>query len=83
MRDWVLVGRDYARLHLAATSLGFAMHPMSQALQEYAEMDDARRRLPAMLGTAAGRRVQMLARLGRSSYRFKSPRRPVQSMIVG
>jgi len=32
------VGRAYARLNLKTTALGVAMHPMSQVLQEYAEM---------------------------------------------
>jgi hypothetical protein len=82
MRDWVLVGRDYARLQLAVTSLGLAMHPMSQALQEYAEMADLRTRLGAELRTHPGQTVQMLARLGRSSYAYKSPRRPIAAMII-
>jgi hypothetical protein len=82
IRDWILLGRDYARLHLAATSLDFAMHPMSQALQEYAEMADLHRRVGTELGVPPDRTVQMLARLGRSSYSYRSPRRPVHSMVI-
>jgi hypothetical protein len=55
---------------------------MSQALQEYEEMADLHRRVGTELGVPPDRTVQMLARLGRSSYSYRSPRRPVQSMVI-
>ncbi|UUX94202.1 Acg family FMN-binding oxidoreductase [Aquabacterium sp. J223] len=36
--DAVAAGRAYVRLQLQATALGVAVHPMSQALQEFPEM---------------------------------------------
>ena len=63
-------GRAYVRLQLQATALGLGMHPMSQALQEFAEMEPhhaAAHRL--LLGRASPRdaaepTVQMLCRIG-------------------
>lgn len=63
-------GRAYVRLQLQATALGLGMHPMSQALQEFAEMAPhhaAAHRL--LLGRASPRdaaepTVQMLCRIG-------------------
>lgn len=51
-------GRLYAH-----AALGLAMHPLSQALQEYAEMAPAFARVHALLA-APGERLQMLARIG-------------------
>ena len=36
--DQIMAGRDWMRIHLAVTSTGVALHPISQALQEYLEM---------------------------------------------
>jgi hypothetical protein len=36
----IAVGRAYARLNLAATAAGLAIHPWSMPLQEYPEMAD-------------------------------------------
>jgi hypothetical protein len=57
-------GRQWLRLNLAATGLGLALHPVSQALQEYPAMAprlDAMRRLLSVEGPAT---VQMLGRIG-------------------
>jgi len=75
-------GHLYARANLRATSLGLAMHPMSQALQEYREMTplfDAVRRL---LGVRDGACLQMLARLGHAADVSPAPRWPVERHIV-
>ena len=37
-------GRAYVRVNLQATASGVAMHPLSQVLQEYPEMNDLQRR---------------------------------------
>ena len=79
--DWVRAGREYARLQLAATSLGLVMQPISQALQEYPEMKEIRERCDQLAGVSGARRIQMIARLGRSDYRYFSPRRALKSMI--
>lgn len=36
--DQIMIGSLYNRINLTASSLGVAMHPMSQVLQEYADM---------------------------------------------
>lgn len=79
--DWVQVGRDYARLHLAAVKNGFAMHPMSQILQEFQEMNMLRTEFEKDFGVAGGEKIQMLVRLGRSDYRYFSPRRKYQDFL--
>ena len=58
-------GRAYVRLNLAATSLGLAMHPNEQALQEFPEVAGPYRAIHALLDAPAPRfTVQMLARVG-------------------
>ncbi|MBL8019082.1 MAG: hypothetical protein JNM27_05420 [Leptospirales bacterium] len=81
-RDWVCCGRDYVRFQLAATGAGLKMHPLSQCLQEFAEMKDLRERLAAMLGQKGTEKIQMIARLGRSDYRYFTPRRSVKEMMA-
>jgi hypothetical protein len=72
------VGRAYARLNLRATALGIAMHPMSQALQEYAEMSAIKADTEKAVGLAPDARLQMLARIGYASLVPPSPRRGLQ-----
>ena len=40
VKDWVLCGRDYARMQLAAQSMGLVMRPTSQLMQEFDAMAD-------------------------------------------
>lgn len=68
-------GRAYARLNLAATRAGFAMHPWSQALQEYPEMAALHARAEDMLQAPGEARVQMLVRVGYAPSVSPSPRR--------
>jgi hypothetical protein len=68
-------GRAYARLNLRATSLGIAMHPMSQALQEYAEMATIKAEAERVVGMAPDKCLQMLARIGYGGKVPPSPRR--------
>ena len=74
-------GAAYVRANLTATDLGVAMHPVSQALQEYAEMESAYGKLHAMLDISAPSRIQMLARLGYGPQIPPSPRWPAESRI--
>jgi Nitroreductase family len=60
----LLAGMAYARMNLAATAAGLAMHPWSQALQEYEEMAELYAEAKTLLGAGAGDTVQMLARVG-------------------
>lgn len=73
-------GRDWMRLNLATTSLGLALHPVSQALQEYPEMADAYARAHALLAPEGGT-VQMLGRLGHGPAVPPSPRWPLEARL--
>lgn len=75
-------GRLYARANLGATSLGLAMHPMSQALQEYSEMAPLFAGMRQTLGVRDGACLQMLARLGHAPDVDPAPRWPVERHIV-
>jgi hypothetical protein len=76
------VGRAYARLNLKATALGVAMHPMSQVLQEYAEMQALQQGVLAMLGIPKEHTMQMLMRLGYVEQPDPSPRRDLQDLLL-
>jgi hypothetical protein len=73
-------GRAYARLTLAATNAGLALHPWSQALEEYAEMADLYAEMRDYLG-AGDEKVQMLVRVGYAEQTPPSARRDVQAII--
>ena len=58
-------GRAYARVALAGTAAGLAMHPNEQALQEYPQMAAPYQTVHRLLDAPAPRfTVQMLARVG-------------------
>ena len=58
-------GRAYARVALAGTAAGLAMHPNEQALQEYPQMAAPYQAVHTLLDAPAPRfTVQMLARVG-------------------
>lgn len=82
MKDWVKIGREYARLNLAVTKLGLSIHPMNQVNEEYDEMTPVREEFEALVGLKEGEKVQMIARLGRADESFKSLRRDVEDMIM-
>lgn len=79
--DQIDAGRRWLRLNLTTTALGLSLHPVSQALQEFAEMkphyDEAHRLL-----AEAGHTVQMLGRLGFGPAVPPSPRWPLETRIV-
>ncbi len=79
--DQLDAGAAYVRLHLHATALGLAMQPLSQALQEYSEMDVLFVEIHQMLNIPTGSRIQMLARLGYGRQIDPSPRWPMKSRI--
>ena len=83
----ILAGRAYARLNLAGTALGLAMHPTSQALQEYPEVQSQYASIHTLLqAPTPGHTVQMLARLGYPTPGVKSaapaPRRGLDALIA-
>lgn len=79
--DQLEAGRQYVRANLQATKLGLSMHPMSQTLQEYAEVAEPYQAVHAMLGANGEERVQMLARLGYGPTIGPSPRWPLDKHI--
>ncbi len=79
--DQIQAGRDWVRLHLAATGLGLSMQPVSQALQEYPEMAAHFTQVHEMLAKP-GERVQMLGRLGYGPAINPSPRWPLEARIA-
>jgi hypothetical protein len=79
--DQITAGRSYLRVALRVTSLGLAMQPMSQALQEYAAMKSHYEQVHAMLSESTGERVQMLARIGYAEEVQPSPRWALSTRI--
>ncbi|KZT14021.1 twin-arginine translocation pathway signal protein [Acidovorax sp. GW101-3H11] len=87
--DQIQAGRAYVRLQLQATALGVGMHPMSQAVQEFAEMaPHFERAHQLVLGQPAPRTphdatVQMFCRIGYPQTEAPAtPRRPLEKMLV-
>jgi hypothetical protein len=79
----VAAGRAYVRMHLQATAAGVDMHPLSQALQEFAEMRGPYEALHRELGVDASRGpVQMFARVGYAvAPAGPSPRRDLAALL--
>lgn len=78
----VQAGRAYARVQLAATAQGLAMQPISQALQEYAEVAGPYREIHRLLAPAPGHTVQMWARIGYAEPVQPAPRRGLEAHLV-
>ena len=79
--DQIAAGRRWLRLNLATTALGLALHPVSQALQEYPEMSAHYDRVHDMLA-APGHTVQMLGRLGYGPKVARTPRWPLETRVM-
>lgn len=80
-REQFETGRDWLRIHLAATQLGLTLQPCSQALQEYPEQAELYAEAHERLAPGGGT-VQMFARIGRGSSIPPSPRWPVEARLV-
>jgi hypothetical protein len=76
-------GRAYLRAHLMASAAGVDMHPLSQALQEFAEVREQRLTVHRLLGLdPAQHTLQMLARVGYGvTPAGPSPRRALQGLV--
>lgn len=74
-------GRRWLRLNLKTTGLGLALHPVSQALQEYAEMKPHYQQVHSLLAQE-GETVQMLGRLGYGPLLPRTPRWPLEKKLV-
>lgn len=73
-------GRAYARVTLKVAELGLAVHPWSQALQEYPEMADLYAEAHKLL--AEGGVLQMLVRVGYAPETVHAPRRSLETLIA-
>lgn len=79
--EQIASGRAYVRMHLEATARGIDMHPLSQALQEYAEIAALYDEAKVVLGARPTQTVQMLARIGYGPTINASPRWPAETRI--
>ncbi len=79
--DHIDAGRRWLRLNLTTTAMGLSLHPISQALQEYPEMDALYARAHKMLAPE-GHTVQMLGRLGYGPSIPRTPRWPLEAKLT-
>lgn len=75
-------GRNWIRMNLKATSLGLAIHPLSQALQEYPEMSDHYTDIHGRLDATGDQTVQMLGRIGYGRKVAPSPRWKLETRLI-
>lgn len=80
--DQLLAGQAWVRVNLEATRQNLGFHPISQALQEYAEMKEQYAKVHTMLGAKPGQCVQMLVRLGYGEEISRTPRWPLEAKLV-
>ncbi len=81
-RSQLEAGRVWLRMNLRATANGIAIHPISQALQEYAEMAAIYNEIHAELAVETPARIQMFARIGYGPETGPSPRWPMKNSLV-
>lgn len=79
--EQIAAGRDWLRINLAATAAGIGIQPLSQALQEFPEMESCYAEAHQMLAPSGGT-VQMLARLGYAAAVAPSPRWPLEAKLI-
>jgi hypothetical protein len=79
--DQLEAGRIYVRTNLQATVEGLSMHPVSQALQEFAEMKPHYDGMREALEIEPAATLQMLARVGYGPESPASPRWSVENRI--
>ncbi|MEM6340132.1 MAG: twin-arginine translocation pathway signal protein [Pseudomonadota bacterium] len=76
--DQIEAGRRWLRLNLKTTEMGLALHPISQCLQEFAEMGPYYAAIHDLLA-GPGQTVQMLGRLGYGPQTPRTPRWPLEA----
>lgn len=81
--DQLNAGRGWVRANLTATELGVGLHPLSQALQEYAEMTDLFAEMRERTEVAEGETLQMFGRMGFGPAAPRTPRWPVETRLTG
>ena len=80
-RSQLEAGRAYMRVDLTAASLGLAIQPNSQVLQEFEAMRLAYQDFHREVEVKEPARVQMLARIGYADRPSPAPRRSVASVV--
>lgn len=80
--DQLNAGRAFVRMQQAATLDGVAVHPLSQALQEFPDMAPAYDRAHELMAHRQGATVQMLARLGYAPTPAPAPREALEAKLV-
>jgi hypothetical protein len=80
-RAQLAAGAAYVRANLKATEMGLAMHPLSQALQEFPEMLPLLAEHKRAVGAADAETVQMFFRIGRAAPAEPAPRRPLDAIL--
>ena len=81
-RDQLAAGRAWVRMNLKAAEIGVGLHPLSQSLQEYEEVQPHFWEVHAMLTKRPGQRIQMLGRVGYGPDVAPSPRWPVETRLL-
>lgn len=80
--DQLNAGAAWLRVNLKATDLGLGIHPLSQSLQEYVEMEPLYAEVHEKLLEEPGGRIQMLGRLGYGPTVGPGPRWSVETRIL-
>jgi nitroreductase len=81
MADWITTGRSYVRAQLTAGRYNLRLHPISQTLQEFPQMDRLRVRMNAVVNVTPPSKLQMLVRVGHTQPPALSPRRDLQRIV--
>ncbi len=76
-------GRAWVRANLKAAELGVGLHPLSQALQEYPEMDELFAEMRRQTEMAPRETLQMFGRVGYGPPAPRTPRWSVETRIQG
>lgn len=75
-------GREYVRLNLLATSLNIGIQPLSQALQEFPEMESKYNDIHNLFAVKQPKRIQMLVRIGYCPQVEPSARWPLETILM-
>ena len=78
----IAAGRDWVRMNLAAQKLDLGVHPLSQCLQEFPEMNGPYADAQRALDVSANGVIHMLGRVGYAKFTAPSPRWPLMSKVV-
>lgn len=75
-------GQNWVRLNLAASKAGLALQPLSQALQEFPEMEPLYTAIHELLGISRPASIQGLFRFGYAAKPAAAPRWPLSSRLI-